>query len=198
MTFRIFNENTHIVAVRTTGNVFSYEVSAAKQQWDCLNHTCSLTHSTIEVIATSHATKQQWDCLQIVNIIRHGLNAMAFWLPKYDIKPSGLSPHLQTRAVTSSLDQGCHPIFPAPAARSVCLQCLLLALQAVERLNLKPAFFKDLLTDEPFTRKDLITIQDPTNLDKFNLTNFFHLKKNLKVLDEGENYREASVLLGLL
>lgn len=32
-------------------------------------------------------------------------------------------------------------------------------LQAVERLNIKPSFFKDLLTDEPFTRKDIISIQ---------------------------------------
>ena len=31
--------------------------------------------------------------------------------------------------------------------------------QAVEQLNLKPKNFKDLLTDEPFTRKDIVTIQ---------------------------------------
>ncbi|XP_074641089.1 RING-type E3 ubiquitin-protein ligase PPIL2-like isoform X2 [Tubulanus polymorphus] len=80
VTFRIFNENTHIVAIKTTGNVFSYE--------------------------------------------------------------------------------------------------------AVERLNLKPKFLKDLLTDEPFTRKDIITIQDPSNLDKFNLANFYHLKKNLKLNED--------------
>ena len=27
VTFRVFNENTHIVAVKPTGNVFSYDVS---------------------------------------------------------------------------------------------------------------------------------------------------------------------------
>ena len=37
-------------------------------------------------------------------------------------------------------------------------------LQAVEELNIKPKFWKDLLTDEPFTRKDIIHIQDPLNL----------------------------------
>lgn len=57
---------------------------------------------------------------------------------------------------------------------------------AVERLNLKPGYLKDLLTDEPFTRKDLITIQDPTNLDKFNMTGFYHLKHNLKLTDEDD------------
>lgn len=38
------------------------------------------------------------------------------------------------------------------------------ASQAVEQLNIKPKYWKDLLTDEPFTRKDIIHIQDPQNL----------------------------------
>lgn len=60
------------------------------------------------------------------------------------------------------------------------------AYEAVEQLNIKPRNFKDLLTDEPFTRKDIITIQDPTNLDKFNLASFHHLKNNLKIVNEDE------------
>uniref|UniRef100_A0A667X1H1 Peptidylprolyl isomerase (cyclophilin)-like 2 n=1 Tax=Myripristis murdjan TaxID=586833 RepID=A0A667X1H1_9TELE len=58
--------------------------------------------------------------------------------------------------------------------------------EAVEQLNIKTKSFKDLLTDEPFARKDIITLQDPTNLDKFNVSNFFHVKNNLKVLDPDE------------
>uniref|UniRef100_A0A672ZXK6 RING-type E3 ubiquitin transferase n=1 Tax=Sphaeramia orbicularis TaxID=375764 RepID=A0A672ZXK6_9TELE len=58
--------------------------------------------------------------------------------------------------------------------------------EAVEQLNIKTKSFKDLLTDEPFTRKDIITLQDPTNLDKFNVSNFFHVKNNMKVLDPDE------------
>ncbi|KAI7813185.1 RING-type E3 ubiquitin-protein ligase PPIL2 [Triplophysa rosa] len=58
--------------------------------------------------------------------------------------------------------------------------------EAVEQLNIKTKSYKDLLTDEPFTRQDLITLQDPTNLDKFNVSNFFHVKNNLKVLDPDE------------
>ncbi|XP_041955819.1 RING-type E3 ubiquitin-protein ligase PPIL2 [Alosa sapidissima] len=58
--------------------------------------------------------------------------------------------------------------------------------EAVEQLNIKTKSFKDLLTDEPFTRQDLITLQDPTNLDKFNVSDFFHVKNNLKVLDPDE------------
>ncbi|TRY93603.1 hypothetical protein DNTS_005199 [Danionella cerebrum] len=61
--------------------------------------------------------------------------------------------------------------------------------EAVEQLNIKTKSYKDLLTDEPFTRQDLITLQDPTNLDKFNVSNFFHVKNNMKVLDP-ELYRD--------
>lgn len=58
--------------------------------------------------------------------------------------------------------------------------------EAVEQLNIKTKSFKDLITDEPFSRKDIITLQDPTNLSKFNLSNFHHLKNNLRVEDEEE------------
>ena len=39
------------------------------------------------------------------------------------------------------------------------------AYEAVQELNIKPRFMKDLLTDQPFTRKDIIHIQDPMNLE---------------------------------
>ena len=54
---------------------------------------------------------------------------------------------------------------------------------AVDQLNIKAKNWKELLTDEPFTRADIITIQDPSNLDKFNFQKFFHLKHNQKLPD---------------
>lgn len=60
------------------------------------------------------------------------------------------------------------------------------AYDAVSRLNIKTGHLKDLLTDESFTRKDIITIQDPSNLDKFNMSEFYYLKNNLKLVDEEE------------
>nr|CAB3265066.1 peptidyl-prolyl cis-trans isomerase-like 2 [Phallusia mammillata] len=54
---------------------------------------------------------------------------------------------------------------------------------AVEQLNIKPKNWRDLLTDKAFTRADIITIQDPSNLDKFNLQNFYHLKHNQQLPD---------------
>lgn len=53
--------------------------------------------------------------------------------------------------------------------------------EAIEELNIKTKNWKDLLTDEPFLRKDIIEIQDPKNHSKFNLNSFHHLKNGLKV-----------------
>lgn len=58
--------------------------------------------------------------------------------------------------------------------------------EAVEELNLKTKNFRDLLTDETFIRSDIITIQDPHNLEKFNIANFYHVKKKLKIKKEGD------------
>lgn len=60
---------------------------------------------------------------------------------------------------------------------------------AVERLNFKTNTFNDLLTNEPFTRQDLVIIQDPKNLDKFNIQSFAHLKNEWKLDDEDEKAR---------
>ncbi|EGV96274.1 Peptidyl-prolyl cis-trans isomerase-like 2 [Cricetulus griseus] len=40
--------------------------------------------------------------------------------------------------------------------------------EAVQQLNIKAKNLRDLLTDVPFSRQDIITLQDPTNLYKFN------------------------------
>ncbi|CAJ0843585.1 14336_t:CDS:2 [Entrophospora sp. SA101] len=56
--------------------------------------------------------------------------------------------------------------------------------EAIERLNIKPKYWKDLLTDEPFKRDDLITIQDPHNIESRDFTKFHYIKNNLKIKDE--------------
>jgi peptidyl-prolyl cis-trans isomerase-like protein 2 len=58
--------------------------------------------------------------------------------------------------------------------------------EAVEQLNIKAKNWKDLLNDEPFTRKDIITIQDPGILEKFDISKFFYIKNNLRVETEEE------------
>lgn len=57
--------------------------------------------------------------------------------------------------------------------------------EAVEQLNIKPKNWKELLTDEVFTRQDMITLQDPSHLGKFNIANFHHVKNDQKIENEG-------------
>lgn len=61
---------------------------------------------------------------------------------------------------------------------------------AIEELNIKANYYKDLLSDEPFVRKDIIKLQDPLDLNKFNIQAFHHLKKNLKWDDVEEKFIE--------
>lgn len=56
--------------------------------------------------------------------------------------------------------------------------------EAVKELNIKTKNWKELLTDEAFTRDDLITIQNPNALDQKVLLDFDHVKQNLKIDDE--------------
>lgn len=56
--------------------------------------------------------------------------------------------------------------------------------EAIKELNIKTKNWKELLTDEPFTKEDLITIQNPNALDTKVTLEFDHVKKGLKVDDE--------------
>ncbi|KAH7845497.1 hypothetical protein Vadar_002903 [Vaccinium darrowii] len=56
--------------------------------------------------------------------------------------------------------------------------------EAIKELNIKTKNWKELLTDEPFTRGDLITIQNPNALDTKVLVDFDHVKNSLKLDDE--------------
>ncbi|XP_055324360.1 RING-type E3 ubiquitin-protein ligase PPIL2 [Sitodiplosis mosellana] len=60
------------------------------------------------------------------------------------------------------------------------------SFEAVEQLNIKTKNWKDLVDDTPFTRKDIITIQDPNNVEKFNISTFYHIRKGLRVETEQE------------
>ncbi|KAL5706782.1 peptidylprolyl isomerase [Ranunculus cassubicifolius] len=56
--------------------------------------------------------------------------------------------------------------------------------EAIKELNIKTKNWKELLTDEPFSREDLITIQNPNALDTKVLVEFDHVKKSLTLDDE--------------
>ncbi|KAL1919505.1 uncharacterized protein VTP21DRAFT_2198 [Calcarisporiella thermophila] len=71
------------------------------------------------------------------------------------------------------------------------------AQDAIDKLNIKPKHWRDLLNDEPFTRKDLIILQDPNDLRLRNLQQFYHLKHNLRVLSEEEEKARADPLYNI-
>ena len=50
----------------------------------------------------------------------------------------------------------------------------------IESLNVKPGFWQDLMDDTKFTRKDLIVLQDPHNLENRDLSQFHYIKHELK------------------
>nr|AIC33811.1 cyclophilin RING [Puccinia cf. psidii AE-2014] len=56
--------------------------------------------------------------------------------------------------------------------------------ESIDRLNIKPGHWFDLVTDQKFSRADLITLQDPHNVEQKDLSKFDHLKNNLKVPSE--------------
>ncbi|KAL3269296.1 hypothetical protein HHI36_008369 [Cryptolaemus montrouzieri] len=57
-------------------------------------------------------------------------------------------------------------------------------MEAVEQLNIKNKNWKDLITDQPFDRNDIIILQDPNDLTKFNISKFHHVKNQLKLETE--------------
>ncbi|KAI9485379.1 MAG: peptidyl-prolyl cis-trans isomerase-like 2 [Benjaminiella poitrasii] len=60
------------------------------------------------------------------------------------------------------------------------------AFDTIEKLNIKAKHWKDLITDEPFTKKDIIMIQDPHNLENKDMSKFDYLKTNKKVINVAE------------
>ena len=61
---------------------------------------------------------------------------------------------------------------------------MFLSFEALAQMNLKPRNWKELLTDEVITREDMITLQDPSHLEKFNIANFHHVKHDQQIEDE--------------
>ncbi|KAL8945677.1 MAG: hypothetical protein Q9222_007817, partial [Ikaeria aurantiellina] len=52
----------------------------------------------------------------------------------------------------------------------------------IERLNIKAKNWRDLVSEEDFSRKDIITLQDPQNVESRNLSSFKYLKDGTDTL----------------
>lgn len=65
------------------------------------------------------------------------------------------------------------------------------ASETVERLNIKAKMWRDLVNDEEFGRKDIITLQDPQNIEARDLSSFKYLQDGVSTLTE-EQKKERS------
>ena len=64
----------------------------------------------------------------------------------------------------------------------------------VERLNIKAKNWRDLVSDEEFTRKDIITLQDPQNIESRNFGQFKHVQDGDTVIQEETSSVNTSAL----
>ncbi|KAK5117816.1 Peptidyl-prolyl cis-trans isomerase cyp8 [Meristemomyces frigidus] len=68
------------------------------------------------------------------------------------------------------------------------------AYETVERLNIKAKNWKDLVNEKEFTRSDIITLQDPQNIESRDLSKFKYLQEGVSTLTpEQEAERAAGV-----
>lgn len=71
------------------------------------------------------------------------------------------------------------------------------AWDTVERLNIKGKLWRDLVTDEEFSRKDIVTLQDPQNIESRDLSSFNYIKEGQTEFAD-ENKASASVNTSVL
>lgn len=76
------------------------------------------------------------------------------------------------------------------SARQV--DCNVFSYEAVDKLNIKAKFWRELLNDRPFGQDDIVTIQDPLHRDRLNrdMSQFYYLRKAMDVPDP-DNVKEA-------
>ena len=66
------------------------------------------------------------------------------------------------------------------------------AYDTVERLNIKAKMWRDLVSDDEFSRKDIITLQDPQNIQSRNLSSFKYIKEGVSTLTEEQQRRRSA------
>jgi peptidyl-prolyl cis-trans isomerase-like protein 2 len=64
----------------------------------------------------------------------------------------------------------------------------------VERLNIKAKNWRDLLSDEEFSRKDIITLQDPQNIESRDFGSYKHIKDGSTLLPDTESSVNTAAL----
>lgn len=123
------------------------------------------------------------------------LQALIPFLKKFKVnpvtgKPIELKSLIKLKFYKNSEDEFHCPVLFKQFSKSTHIAAIattgnVFCMEAIEQLNIKNKNWKDLITDENFERKDIIVLQDPNNLSKFNISSFHHIKNNLRVETEG-------------
>lgn len=71
------------------------------------------------------------------------------------------------------------------------------AWDTIERLNIKAKNWRDLVSDDEFSRKDIITIQDPKNLAGRDMSKFKYLQDGTSTLTPEQEAERADPLSGI-
>lgn len=129
------------------------------------------------------------------------------WLKKHGISPASaqelnpedlLSLHFAQKNEESSLARDGNQVWHDPVSfktfnHSTHLVAIrttgnVYAFDTVQNLNIKPKYWADLLTGEPFERNDIITLQDPNNVSRKQIADLHHVKERMKLTaeDRGE------------
>jgi peptidyl-prolyl cis-trans isomerase-like 2 len=67
------------------------------------------------------------------------------------------------------------------------------AYDTIERLNIKPKMWRDLISNEEFSRRDIIVLQDPQNLESRNISSFkYHQDGTSTLTEDQERERNES------
>jgi peptidyl-prolyl cis-trans isomerase-like protein 2 len=71
------------------------------------------------------------------------------------------------------------------------------AWDTIEKLNVKAKMWRDLVSDEEFSRRDIITLQDPQNVESRNLSSFKYLKDRESGLTEEQQQRPSDATINV-
>ena len=67
----------------------------------------------------------------------------------------------------------------------------------IERLNVKAKMWRDLVSDDEFSRKDIITLQDPHNLSNRDMSGFKFIQEGTSTLTDEQEAERADPLSGI-
>lgn len=129
------------------------------------------------------------------------------WLKKHGTNPVTGEKMAYSELIKLSMhknedDEYCDPVTFKPFTDSTHIVAIatsgnVYAWDTIHRLNIKAKNWNDLLTDEEFTRKDLITIQDPKNLDARDMSKFKYLQDGTSTLTDEQEAERANPLSGI-